>query len=101
VKSLYLAIFQRPPTAKEIALSLRYVAATPATTAAEAMMAQRGSQNAQRQVQAAERAAQNLRGKNVFQGEPGAAAFTSRAPLDAWAKLAHALFQTNEAMFYD
>jgi hypothetical protein len=101
VKSLYLAIFQRPPTAKEIALSLHYVAATPATTAAEAVMAQRGSQNAQRQVQAAERAAQNLRGKNVFQGEPGAAAFTSRAPLDAWAKLAHALFQTNEAMFYD
>ena len=27
--------------------------------------------------------------------------FTSRDPLDAWTKLAHALFQTNEAIFYN
>jgi hypothetical protein len=33
--------------------------------------------------------------------EPAAAAFKSRAPLDAWTKLAHALFQTNEAMFFN
>jgi hypothetical protein len=42
---------------------------------------------------------ENLRRKNAPQVEPGAAAFRSRAPLDAWTKLAHALFQTDEAMF--
>ena len=101
VASLYLAIFQRPPTPQETALSLRYVRSTPRNSPAEAAMAQRGSRAAQRQIQLSQRAAQNLRGKNVFQGDPGGAAFASRAPLDAWTKLAHALFQTNEAMFYD
>jgi hypothetical protein len=42
---------------------------------------------------------QNLRQKNALQVEPGAGAFKSRAPLDAWTKLAHGLFQTDEAMF--
>jgi hypothetical protein len=37
--------------------------------------------------------------KNAPQVEAGAAAFRSRAPLDAWTKLAHSLFQTNEAIF--
>jgi hypothetical protein len=41
-------------------------------------------------------------GKNAYKKAPqqdaGAAAFRSRAPLDAWTKLAHALFQTNEAI---
>ena len=41
-------------------------------------------------------------GKNAYkkapQQEAAAAAFRSRAPLDAWTKLAHALFQTNEAI---
>ncbi|HWA08950.1 MAG TPA: PSD1 and planctomycete cytochrome C domain-containing protein [Opitutaceae bacterium] len=105
VTSLYLAVFQRPPTRQEIQLSLRYVQATPPSNsvvgANEQRMAAASSRAARQQVQQAQRAAQNLRGKNVFQGEPGAAAFTSRAPLDAWTKLAHALFQTNEAMFYD
>ena len=41
----------------------------------------------------------NLRNKNALQVEPGAAAFRTRDPLDAWTKLAHGLFQTNEAMF--
>ena len=27
--------------------------------------------------------------------------YESKAPLDAWTKLAHALFQSNEAMFYN
>jgi hypothetical protein len=47
----------------------------------------------------AENAERNLRRKNAPQVEPGAAAFRSRAPLDAWTKLAHGLFQTDEAMF--
>jgi cytochrome c553 len=105
VTSLYLAVFQRPPTTQEIALSLRYVHSTPGSNsvvgANERRMAANNARAAQRQVQQAERAAQNLRGKNVFQGEPGAAAFTNRTPLDAWTKFADALFQTNEAMFYD
>ena len=105
VTSLYLAVFQRPPSRQEIALSLRYVQSTPGdnsiAAANEQRMAAASSRAAKQQVQQAQRAAQNLRGKNVFQAEPGAAAFTSRVPLDAWTKLAHALFQTNEAMFYD
>jgi hypothetical protein len=105
VTSLYLAIFQRPPTRQEIALCERYVKNNPGGTSTEAPTSTRASElntlQAQRQIQAAQRAAQNLRGKNVFQGEPGAAAFATRNPLDAWTKLAHALFQTNEAMFYD
>ncbi len=105
VTSLYLAVFQRPPTAQEIALSLRYVRSTPATNSVVGVNEQRltasSAKAAQRQVQQSERAAQNLRGKNLFQGEPGAAAFPKRTPLDAWTKLADALFQTNEAMFYD
>jgi hypothetical protein len=54
---------------------------------------------AQRQAMVAANADQNLRRRNAPQVEPGAAAFRSRAPLDAWTKLAHGLFQTNEAMF--
>ena len=27
--------------------------------------------------------------------------YEKSAPLDSWTKLAHALFQSNEAMFYD
>ena len=27
--------------------------------------------------------------------------YDNKTPLDAWAKLAHALFQANEAMFYN
>jgi len=54
---------------------------------------------AERQAKQAENLAQNLRRKNAPQVEPGAEAFRSRAPLDAWTKLAHGLFQTNEAMF--
>jgi mono/diheme cytochrome c family protein len=105
VSSLYLAIFQRPPNAQEVALSLRYVEANPGGTSTEAppatVMSQIASRTAERQAQLSKNAAKNLRGKNAFQAEPGGAAFKSRAPVDAWTKLAHALFQTNEAMFID
>ncbi len=60
---------------------------------------ERASKAAQAQAKLAENAMQNLRKKNALQVEPGAEAFKSRAPLDAWTKLAHGLFQTNEAMF--
>jgi mono/diheme cytochrome c family protein len=103
VATLYIDLFQRPPTPEETALCLRYVESNPGGTSLEGPAAtaqsQRASQMAERQAQVAEMSTQNLRRKVPLQVEPGAAAFRSRAPLDAWTKLAHALFQTNEAMF--
>ena len=102
VAALYIAVFQRPPTPQETALCLRYVASNPGGTAMEVApdaQSQRASQAAERQAKQAIASSENLRRKNAPQVEPGAAAFRSRAPLDAWTKLAHGLFQTNEAMF--
>jgi hypothetical protein len=59
----------------------------------------KASRQALLQAKQAENLAVNLKRKNAPQAEPGAEAFRSRAPLDAWTKLAHGLFQTNEAMF--
>jgi hypothetical protein len=107
VASLYLAIFQRPPTAEETKLCLHYLEKNPGGISTEARgpagakMGEGAGRAALRQAQQAEFAAKNPRGKNAPQIEPAAAAFKSRAPLDAWTKLAHALFQTNEAMFYN
>ena len=58
-------------------------------------MANRAAQIA---MNAANNAGKGGKKKAQPQVEPGAAAFRSRAPLDAWTKLAHALFQTNEAI---
>ena len=92
VRSLFLAVFQRPPTAQENppmpALrgrqSGRNLAAGPAPGAASAA----ADRAAQAQANLALRVAQNgaLR-RNAPQVEAGAAAFRSRAPLDAWTKL--------------
>jgi len=105
VASLYLAIFQRPPTREETGLAMRYVQANPGGTSTEqppaTRLSQQASRGAQQQARASARVSQNPRGGRGFQVEPGAEAFTSRDPLNAWAKLAHALFQTNEAMFYN
>jgi mono/diheme cytochrome c family protein len=105
VTSLYLAVFQRPATAQETKLCLRYVESNPGGTSTDApnaapMVTEMGSRAAQRDARVAA-LAKNARGKNAIQVEPAAAAFKSRAPLDAWTKLAHALFQTNEAMFFN
>ncbi len=102
VASLYIALFQRPPTAQETALCLRYVESNPGGTSTEApqtAQSEKAAQMAERQAKQALAAQQNLRRKTAPQVEPGAAAIKSRAPLDAWTKLAHGLFQTNEAMF--
>ncbi len=106
VASLYLAVFQRPPTSEEIKLSLNYVEANPGGTSSEAPNArpaitEMANRAAQRQAKLAELTAKGAFGKNAPQVEPAASAFKSRAPLDAWTKLAHALFQTNEAMFFN
>jgi hypothetical protein len=102
VASLYIAVYQRPPTPDEIKLCLRYIEANPggtSTEVAETAQSEKASLYAQNQARQAEALAVNLRRKNAPQVEPGAAAFKSRAPLDAWTKLAHGLFQTDEAMF--
>jgi len=103
VASLYISLFQRPPTRQETALCLKYVASNPGGTSldtpAQTAQSERMSEVAERQAKLAANVAENLRRKNSPQVEPGAGAFKSRAPLDAWTKLAHGLFQTNEAMF--
>jgi cytochrome c553 len=103
VATLYLAVFQRPPTPEETKLCLRYIEANPGGTSTDApastAQSERASKAAEMQAKLAENSMQNLRKKNALQVEPGAGAFRSRAPLDAWTKLAHGLFQTDEAMF--
>jgi len=102
VALLYIAVFQRPPTPDEIRLCLSYVEANPggtSTEVAETAQSEKASRVAELQAKQAANLAENLRRKNAPQAEPGAQAFRSRAPLDAWTKLAHGLFQTDEAMF--
>jgi hypothetical protein len=103
VATLYLALFQRPPTGQETELCLEYVDSNPGGASLEGpastAQSQRADEIARRQAMVAANAERNLRRKNAPQVEPGAAAFKSRAPLDAWTKLAHGLFQTDEAMF--
>jgi hypothetical protein len=103
VALLYIAVFQRPPTKAETDLCLSYVASNPggvdAVGPADMERAEKATKLAQAQARVADNSQANLRRKVAPQVEPGAAAFRSRAPLDAWTKLAHGLFQTNEAMF--
>jgi cytochrome c553 len=103
VGMLYIDVFQRPPTDAEVKLCLRYVESNPGGTSTDApaatAMSDKAQKQAENQAKLADNSMQNLRRKNAPQVEPGAAAFRSRAPLDAWTKLAHGLFQTDEAMF--
>jgi mono/diheme cytochrome c family protein len=102
VASLYISVYQRPPTPEEVKLCLSYIEANPggtSTEVAQTAQSERASVYAEVQAKQAGVLADSLRRKNAPQAEPGAQAFKSRAPLDAWTKLAHGLFQTNEAMF--
>ncbi len=103
VEALYLAIFQRQPTAGETTLCLDYLRANPGGASLEAppatLFSELNSRAARRQARLAEAAGANPMNRRGMQAEPGGAAFTNREPLDAWTKLAHALFQSNEAMF--
>ncbi len=106
VNLLYLAVYQRSPTDQETKLCLQYVEANPGGTSTDApapnaAAAAQLEKAAQQQAKVAAKVAQNAGRKNLPQVEAGGAAFTSRAPLDAWTKLAHALFQANEAVFVD
>ncbi|HVW21160.1 MAG TPA: PSD1 and planctomycete cytochrome C domain-containing protein [Opitutaceae bacterium] len=108
VSALYEAIFQRLPRPAEVQLCLRYVKANPDGEGSTVQLSDprrqqalaQANRAAEQQARLAERVAGGgARRKNAPQVEAGAAAFRSRAPPDAWTKLAHALFQTNEAIF--
>jgi cytochrome c553 len=105
VALLYLAIFQRWPTKQEVELGLKYVKSNPGGT--EVALA--GSQPApppnprEAARNAAKKKAAEMmakKGGGRFNTQVGGV-YESSAPLDAWTKLAHALFQSNEAIFYN
>ena len=103
VSFLYLEIFNRPPSEKEISFCLDYIQHNPGENSASAIaaekMAEANSVAAKRRAAIAARAAKAYRANNAFQPEPAGAAFLDRTPVDAWTKLADGLFQTNEAIF--
>jgi cytochrome c553 len=102
VSSLYLAVYQRPPTREEIALALSYVKANPngAAVDAPAPIAS-GPSLSPREMRKEARQASNPKrpAPGRFAVQVGGT-YDTHTPPDAWTKLAHALFQSNEAMFY-
>jgi len=101
VTSLYLAIFQRPPTEPEVELGVRYIRANPAGKALEVPEppAQKSAREKAIEERRARQAASNPKGKYAADQRPVGSNIMPAGPEDAWTKLAHALFQTNEAMF--
>ncbi|MBI5689144.1 MAG: DUF1553 domain-containing protein [Verrucomicrobia bacterium] len=97
VTLLYLAIFQRWPTKREVELGLKYVKSNPSGTdvvlTADLPPEKAGPR-------AAKKKAPPPKQQGRFATQVGGA-YETRHPLDAWTKLAHALFQTNEAVFYN
>lgn len=101
VTSLYLAIFQRPPTEQEIQMAVQYVRANPAGKALEVPEAPAAKTQREKNQEArrARQAAINPKAKYAADQRPVGSNIANGGPTDAWTKLAHALFQTNEAMF--
>jgi hypothetical protein len=98
VTLLYLAIFQRWPTKEEVVLGLRYVKSNPTgTDVALTSEMPKAQVNARETRMAAKKAKSPKQGR--FNTQVGG--LYDNRPLDAWTKLAHALFQSNEAMFYN
>lgn len=103
VASLYLAVYQRPPTKQEITLALRYVKANPTGAAVDLPepIADTGPKLSPRDLRKEAKQANNPK-----RPAPGRYAvqvggnYNTHVMPDAWTKLAHALFQSNEAMFY-
>jgi len=97
---LYLAIYQRWPTKQEVEFGLHYVKANPTGTdvalVAEMPAAKLDARNARINAKKAMAAKQQGRFNPTVGG-----VYDNQTPLDAWTKLAHALFQSNEAMFYN
>lgn len=101
VTSLYLAIFQRPPTDQEVDLGVRYVRANPAGKALDVpeQPAVKNAREKAKEERRAKLAAAGPKGKYAADQRPIGSTIEYGGPEDAWTKLAHALFQTNEAMF--
>jgi hypothetical protein len=101
VTSLYLAIFQRPPTEQEVELGVRYVRANPAGKALDVPEppAQKTAREKAIEDRRARQAALNPKIKYAADQRPVGSNIMPAGPEDAWTKLAHALFQTNEVMF--
>jgi len=99
VTSLYLAIYQRPPSEQEVSLGVRYVKANPAGLALD--IPAPAAVSAAQDIKRKQRIAAMAKNKGGMDNRPpgGFAMNESRAPVDAWTKLAHALFQSNEAIF--
>ncbi len=105
VTLLYLAIFQRWPTAREVELGLKYVQSNPTGTAVALASSEPASQPSPRdQARTAKKKmaemAAGKKGGGRFNTQVGGV-YENSKPLDAWTKLAHALFQSNEAIFYN
>jgi hypothetical protein len=100
VASLYLAIFQRPPTDEEVRLGVGYVRANPSGKALD-LPEPAAVKNARAKAQEERRAKFAAKNPNnrFADPRPVGASITPGGPEDTWTKLAHALFQTNEAMF--
>ncbi|HSI10075.1 MAG: PSD1 and planctomycete cytochrome C domain-containing protein [Rariglobus sp.] len=94
VVSLYVAILQRSPTLREITLATNYVKSTP--TGPEASVFRLAPADTSLRDK---RQNQNPLRRFLETGPVGGA--KNQGPLDPWARLAHALFQTNEAVFYN
>ena len=92
IKFLYQSLYQRGPSAEEVALGLDFLSQEPSkdrvVSAASAPV-----KNPRRPGLAAMPANR----PNAKRG--GATATVSRAPLNAWQEYAHALFQANEFSF--
>ncbi|MBI2496522.1 MAG: DUF1553 domain-containing protein, partial [Opitutae bacterium] len=101
VESLYLAISQRPPGAREVELGLGYVRANPAGRALEVPEppAMKTAREKAQEARRARQAAARPNARYAADQRPVGSSITPAGPEDAWTKLAHALFQTNEAMF--
>ena len=101
VASLYLAILQRPPSKRETDLAIAYLRGNPQGISLEpppespAAKTAREKQREQRKAQKAALAAK----LGAPDNRPVGATIEPAGPPDAWTKLAHALFQTNEALF--
>jgi hypothetical protein len=97
---LYLAIFQRWPTRQEVDLGIRYVKSNPAGTEVVLSANLPAKEVNAKEQRIAAKKAQAAKQKGKFNTQVGGV-YDNQTPLDAWTKLAHALFQSNEATFYN
>ncbi len=100
VRALYRSIFQREPNSQELTLGLRYVRDNPEGSSLTATF-DAGQKSAQEKRKENRRAAMLAKAGGGRPGESRTlgSSVQNGGPVDAWTKLAHALFQTNEAVY--